>query len=221
MTEILLIEDDPEITELLSRFLGQYNMQIHGVETPSNALNALKIDHYDLIILDLSLPEMDGMELCKMIRAQYTTPIIISSARSDLGDKVMGLELGADDYLPKPYEPRELVARIKTVLRRCTNTQTNTHSDFHIDEEKMLISHQKKVLELTMAEYEILRLFILKKGVVISRDFIANNVEAIGWESSDRSIDVIISRIRHKLDSTNTQTYIKTIRGAGYKFVGA
>jgi two-component system OmpR family response regulator len=212
-----MIEDDLEITELLSRFLAQYNMHINGMQTPSSALNALKIDHYDLIILDLSLPEIDGLELCKIIRKSYDTPIIISTARGDLSDKVMGLELGADDYLPKPYEPRELVARIQTVLRRYKTVESiHKDGDFSIDEDKMQIKKDDEILELTLAEYEILSLFIKKIGIVISRDFIANNVDAIGWESSDRSIDVIVSRIRQKIGSD----YIKTIRGVGYKFVG-
>jgi two-component system OmpR family response regulator len=217
MIEILMIEDDLEITELLSRFLAQYNMNVHGMQTPTSALNALKIDHYDLIILDLSLPEIDGLELCKIIRKSYDMPIIISTARGDLSDKVMGLEFGADDYLPKPYEPRELVARIQTVLRRYKKVEsTHRDGDFSIDEDKMQITKEDRVLELTLAEYEILRLFIQKSGSVISRDFIANNVDAIGWESSDRSIDVIVSRIRHKIGSQK----IKTIRGVGYKFIG-
>ena len=217
MVKILMIEDDLEITELLSRFLAQYNMHINGMQTPSSALNALKIDHYDLIILDLSLPEIDGLELCKIIRKSYDTPIIISTARGDLSDKVMGLELGADDYLPKPYEPRELVARIQTVLRRYKTVESiHKDGDFSIDEDKMQIKKDDEILELTLAEYEILSLFIKKIGIVISRDFIANNVDAIGWESSDRSIDVIVSRIRQKIGSD----YIKTIRGVGYKFVG-
>jgi two-component system OmpR family response regulator len=212
-----MIEDDLEITELLSRFLAQYNMHVNGIQTPSSALNALKIDHYDLIILDLSLPEIDGLELCKIIRKSYDTPIIISTARGDLSDKVMGLELGADDYLPKPYEPRELVARIQTVLRRYKTVESiHKDGDFSIDEDKMQIKKDDEILELTLAEYEILSLFIKKIGIVISRDFIANNVDAIGWESSDRSIDVIVSRIRQKIGSD----YIKTIRGVGYKFVG-
>jgi two-component system OmpR family response regulator len=212
-----MIEDDLEITELLSRFLAKYNMHVNGIQTPSSALNALKIDHYDLIILDLSLPEIDGLELCKIIRKSYDTPIIISTARGDLSDKVMGLELGADDYLPKPYEPRELVARIQTVLRRYKTVESiHKDGDFSIDEDKMQIKKDDEILELTLAEYEILSLFIKKIGIVISRDFIANNVDAIGWESSDRSIDVIVSRIRQKIGSD----YIKTIRGVGYKFVG-
>jgi len=217
MINILMIEDDLEITELLSRFLEQYNMHINGVQTPSSALNLLKIDYYDLIILDLSLPEMDGLELCKQIRASYDIPIIISTARGDLSDKVMGLELGADDYLPKPYEPRELVARIQTVLRRYKKVELTPHDEnYQIDEDKMLIKKDQEILDLTLAEYEILSLFIKKRSIVISRDFIANNVNAIGWESSDRSIDVIISRIRQKIGSDQ----IKTIRGVGYKFVG-
>jgi two-component system OmpR family response regulator len=212
-----MIEDDLEITELLSRFLAKYNMHVNGIQTPSSALNALKIDHYDLIILDLSLPEIDGLELCKIIRKSYDTPIIISTARGDLSDKVMGLELGADDYLPKPYEPRELVARIQTVLRRYKTVESiHKDGDFSTDEDKMQIKKDDEILELTLAEYEILSLFIKKIGIVISRDFIANNVDAIGWESSDRSIDVIVSRIRQKIGSD----YIKTIRGVGYKFVG-
>lgn len=217
MIEILMIEDDLEITELLSRFLAQYNMNVNGVQTPTHALNTLKIDHYDLIILDLSLPELDGLELCKMIRKSYDIPIIISTARGDLSDKVMGLEYGADDYLPKPYEPRELVARIQTVLRRY-NTVKLIHNDgnFSVNEDKMIITKEGQTLDLTLAEYEILRLFIQKSGIVISRDYIANNVDAIGWESSDRSIDVIVSRIRHKIGSEQ----IKTIRGVGYKFIG-
>jgi len=186
MIEILMIEDELEITELLSRFLAQYNMNVHGVQTPTSALNALKMDHYDLIILDLSLPEIDGLELCKIIRKSYDTPIIISTARGDLSDKVKGLEFGADDYLPKPYEPRELVARIQTVLRRYKTVESiHRDGDFSIDEDKMQIAKEDRVLELTLAEYEILRLFIQNSGSVISRDFIANNVDAIGWESSE------------------------------------
>jgi len=217
MVKILMVEDDLEIAELLSRFLARYNMDVNSIPTPGNALNALKIDHYDLIILDLSLPEIDGLELCKMIRKEYDTPIIISTDRGDLSDKVMGLELGADDYLPKPYEPRELVARIQTVLRRYKTVESaQKESDFRIDEQRMQITQKGELLELTLAEYEILRLFMQKSGMVISRDFIANNVDAIGWESSDRSIDVIISRIRQKIGNDK----IKTIRGVGYKFIG-
>jgi len=219
MINILMIEDDVDISTLLSKFLSQYGMKVESVETPKAALNALELDHYDLIILDLTLPQMDGLELCKLIRKDYDIPIIISSARSDLTDKIIGLEYGADDYLPKPYEPRELVARIQTVLRRYRPTLQTESSDFELDEGKMQIFFKGEKLDLTTAEYEILRLFLLNPGTVLTRDYLANNAESISWESSERTIDVIISRIRNKLgDNPKQPRYIHSIRGAGYKF---
>ena len=219
MINILMIEDDTDISNLLTKYLSQYGMQVHSVETPKAALNALEVDHYDLIILDLTLPQMDGLELCKMIRKDHDIPIIISSARSDLTDKVIGLEYGADDYLPKPYEPRELVARIQTVLRRYRPTLQSEATDFQLDEGKMQIFFKGEKLDLTTAEYEILRLFLLNPGTVLTRDYLANNAESISWESSERTIDVIVSRIRSKLgDTPKEPRYIHSIRGAGYKF---
>ncbi|WP_353661320.1 response regulator transcription factor [Hydrogenimonas sp. SS33] len=219
MINILMIEDDIDISTLLTKFLSQYGMKVESVETPKAALNALELDHYDLIILDLTLPQMDGLELCKLIRKDYDIPIIISSARSDLTDKIIGLEYGADDYLPKPYEPRELVARIQTVLRRYRPTLQAEGSDFELDEGKMQIFFKGEKLDLTTAEYEILRLFLLNPGTVLTRDYLANNAESISWESSERTIDVIISRIRSKLgDTPKEPRYIHSIRGAGYKF---
>ena len=219
MINILMIEDDLDISSLLTRYLSQYGMKVESVETPKAALNALELDHYDLIILDLTLPQMDGLELCKLIRKEYDTPIIISSARSDLTDKIIGLEYGADDYLPKPYEPRELVARVQSILRRYRPTLQSKGSDFELDESKMQIRHKGELLDLTTAEYEILRLFLLNPATVLSRDYLANNAESISWESSERTIDVIISRIRHKIgDNPKQPRYIKSIRGAGYKF---
>lgn len=219
MINILMIEDDLDISSLLARYLSQYGMKVQSVETPKAALNALELDHYDLIILDLTLPQMDGLELCKIIRKDYDTPIIISSARGDLTDKIIGLEYGADDYLPKPYEPRELVARVQSILRRYRPTLQPKSSDFELDESKMQIKHKGELLDLTTAEYEILRLFLLNPTTVLSRDYLANNAESISWESSERTIDVIISRIRHKIgDNPKQPRYIKSIRGAGYKF---
>lgn len=222
MIEIIMIEDDEEITLLLKQFLKKYNMNITSFTAPLSALNSLSIDKYDLMILDLSLPQLDGLEVCKKVREKSNIPIIISTARTDLSDKVIGLELGADDYIPKPYEPRELVARINTVLRRYKGTIIkDDNKEFIVDEEKMQIKKQGNLLELTLAEYEILKLFLEKSQIVISREFIANNVDAIKWDSTDRSIDVIISRIRSKLDDDPKKPkYIKSIRGVGYKFIG-
>ena len=217
-----MIEDDEEITILLKQYLPKYSMEVIGVTTPSEGIDLLKKDSFDLIILDLSLPEMDGLEVCRLIREKYDIPIVISTARSDLTDKVTGLSLGADDYLPKPYDPRELVARIQTILRRTTKQikDVNNKNKFEIDIDKMLILKDKRPLDLTLAEYEILKIFIEKKEMVISREYIANTVNALQWDSSDRSIDVIISRIRHKLgDNSKNPKYIKSIRGVGYKFI--
>jgi two-component system OmpR family response regulator len=157
--------------------------------------------------------------VCRRIREKNDIPIIISSARHDLADKVVALEYGADDYLPKPYEPRELVARIQSHIRRYAGVMTKHSSRFTIDSERMRIAKDGRILELTLAEYELLSLLIKNAQKVISRDFIANNVNAISWESSDRSIDVLMSRIRHKIeDDPKKPLFIRSIRGIGYKF---
>lgn len=218
MTKILLIEDDIEIAGLLTQYLERYDMEVIGYTHPQAALNSLSIESYDLVLLDLTLPDMDGLDVCKKLREKSTIPIIISSARSDLSDKVVALELGADDYLPKPYEPRELVARIQSLLRR-TQGQVLSSSDelFRVDETG--IYKNGELLVLTRAEFELLSLLIKHRQKIITRDFIANNVESIGWESSERSIDVLISRIRQKIEpDPKHPTLIRSIRGMGYQF---
>lgn len=219
--EILIIEDDTEIADLLKDFLDNYGMNLTHYTSPSAALNSLEIDSYDIVILDLGLPEMDGMELCKIIKSKYESlPVIISSARGELEDKVAGLEVGADDYLPKPYHPRELVARIQSVVRRYRQSSIKSSDRFVIDEQKMTISLDKEELDLTTAEYELLAMFISKSGHVLTREFIANNVSTMRWDSGDKSIDVLISRIRKKIgDNPKKPTFIKSIKGVGYKFI--
>lgn len=218
MTKILLIEDDIEITALLSQYLGRYEMEVIGYTHPKSALNSLSIESYDLVLLDLTLPDMDGLEVCKQLREKSDIPIIISSARSDLTDKVIALELGADDYLPKPYEPRELVARIQSLLRRAQGKMHLLSDElFRVDETG--IYKEGELLTLTRAEFELLSLLIKHRRQVITRDFIANNVESIGWESSERSIDVLISRIRQKIETDPKHPLlIRSIRGMGYQF---
>jgi two-component system OmpR family response regulator len=219
MIKVLLIEDDAEITALLTSFLARYAMEVIAYENPLGALDSFGIESYDIVLLDLTLPEIDGLEVCRRIREKSDIPIIISSARHDLADKVVALEYGADDYLPKPYEPRELVARIQSHIRRYAGVMAKQPSRFTIDSERMRIAKDGRTLELTLAEYELLALLIKNAHKVISRDFIANNVNAISWESSDRSIDVLMSRIRRKIeDDPKKPLFIRSIRGVGYKF---
>jgi two-component system OmpR family response regulator len=216
-----MIEDDEEIIDIITQYLSRYSMEVNGFTDPIIALDSLKDDNYDLIILDLSLPNMDGLEVCKIINDKHNIPIIISTARSDVSDRVVGLELGADDYLPKPYDLRELVARIQTILRRTKGLKQTQGSEFKIDETKMTISQNDKDLDFTLAEYEVLKLLLEKKQTVLSREYISNNVDSIKWDSSDKSIDVIVGRIRNKIgDSVKNSKYIKSIRGVGYKFIG-
>ncbi len=220
MTKILMIEDDLELAEILTEYLEQFDFEVETEDDPFKALSILKLKPYDLVILDLTLPGMDGLEVCEAIRERQDIPIIISSARSDVTDKVNALELGADDYLPKPYDPRELEARISSVLRRyeAKNEAKNAreHSDFKLDEGAMQITYKGRPLDLTNAEYGILAFMIKKEGMVVSREDIIHNVSAINEDSSNKSIDVMIGRIRNKLGD---KSLIESVRGIGYKLV--
>lgn len=224
MIQALMIEDDGELADILKEFLAKHDINVKNYQTPDLGLSALRIKKYDIIILDLSLPDMDGTQVCKEIRKTNTTPIIISSARSDLNDKVTTFTLGADDYLPKPYDPQELVARIMAILRRVKTqnvvptVKKQEHSDFVIKENAMEISLNGVALKLTRAEYGILEYLIKKRGLVVSREDIMNNVDAISYESSEKTIDVIISRLRAKTENdTKKPKYIVVVRGIGYK----
>ncbi len=223
MPRILMVEDDAQITELLEAYLGRYGLEMMSVDRPSTALEKLRTEQYDLALLDLGLPEMDGLELCKRLKERYPRmPVIISTARHDVSDKVVAFEIGADDYIAKPYDPRELVARIQMILKRYSQISTpETASVFAVDAVKMQISQEGQVLDLTQAEYEIFALLLHKRHQVVSREFIANSIDAMRWESSDRSIDVIVSRIRHKIgDDPRNPRYIRSVRGVGYKYIG-
>ena len=222
-----MIEDDLELAQIITDYLASFDIEVTNTDSPYNGLSMLSVDKdYKLLILDLTLPEIDGLELIPKIREKSEIPIIISSARDDILDKVMGLERGADDYLPKPYNPRELQARIKTILKRVdTNTETKnevkaTNSVFEIKEDDMQINFKNNALTLTLAEYDILKLLIKRNGGVVSREDFIYASDHIEDDSSLKNIDVIISRIRTKLAKLDdTQTYIKSVRGIGYKLI--
>ena len=195
-------------------------MEVIGAEDPYLGLSLLTQHKFDLIILDLTLPGMDGLEVIPKIREISNIPIIISSARDDITDKVIGLERGADDYMPKPYDPRELVTRIKTILRRTNNVENiaaKKEEVFVADSKAREIRFKGDSLELTAAEYDILRMLIQHKNGSVSREQLLYESEHIDDDSSIKNIDVIISRIRHKIAKFDSENiYIKPIRGVGY-----
>lgn len=219
-----MIEDDLELAEIITRYLSSFDIEVTNTDSPYTGLSMIQAEKkYKLLILDLTLPEIDGLELIPKIRESSSIPIIITSARDDILDKVMGLERGADDYLPKPYNPRELSARIKAILKRMQPIENNVQEEnttFKLKLEDMQIIFKGTLLDLTMAEFDILKLLIQRKGGVVSReDFIYDSFH-IEDESSLKNIDVMISRIRTKLSKVDdSQTYIKSVRGIGYQLL--
>ena len=211
-----MIEDDAEFASLLTNYLARYNLKVTNYEEPYLGLSS-GVEKYDLLILDLTLPNMDGLEVCKEVVAKYDIPIIISSARSDLSDKVTGLQIGADDYLPKPYDPQEMYARIISLLRRykkINSTKEETHI-LTLNEKKEQILLRDKELDLTPAEFVVLQQLIKNRGSTVSKEQILYSSDVFQY-GSDGSLSVIMNRLRKKVGSEVT---IKTIRGVGYRLV--
>ncbi|MDX1699108.1 MAG: response regulator transcription factor [Melioribacteraceae bacterium] len=221
---IYIIDDDEKLNSLINEYLSGYGYKIKSFENPLTALKTLGQNLPDLIILDIMLPEMNGFDVCKEIRKSFNVPIIMLTARGEVMDRIVGLELGADDYLPKPFEPRELLARIQSILRRVkgdANTEWAEFGELFVDFGKRIVTINGKQIELTTMEFELLTLFVRNSKRVLSRDSIMENLRGMEWEAYDRSVDVLISRLRQKLnDSRKNPKFIKTIWGTGYKFVG-
>jgi len=216
--KVAMIEDDIELAEILSEYLKKYGIEVTNFDDPYLAISAMRIEDFDALILDLTLPEMDGLDILKKIREFSDIPVIISSARSDLSDKVIGLELGADDYLPKPYDPKELEARLKAITRR--RTKPPKEPDFKIYKNRREIHFKGKPLHLTPAEYEVLGYLIEHPNQPVDREELLYACENLSENASEKTIDVIISRIRQKIgDEPKNPRYIQSVRGVGYKFV--
>jgi len=218
MINILMIEDDPEFAELLTEYLSQFDIKITNYEDPFLGLSA-GVKKFDLVILDLTLPGMDGLEVCEELVRKYDIPVIISSARSDINDKVQSFELGAYDYLPKPYDPKEMYARIMAILNRVNKekgggSSMTPKSDFEIKGDT--IYYKKEALNLTPAEFEVLSLLVKNQGITQSREQIINSSATMSIDSQGKSLDVIISKIRSKLGDNKR---IQAVRGVGYKLV--
>ena len=221
MTKALLIDDDQKLGDLLKNYLKSYDIDLSAINDPRNAIDTINHLGPDLLILDVMMPHINGFELCKMIREESDTPIIILSARGESDDKVKGIDLGADDYLSKPFEARELVARIHSLLRR-TQKDLAVRSDpiFEVDQQRLEVSLNGSVLALTTKEFELMDLFIKNPGVIFTRDEIIKEIKGIDAHLFSRSIDILISRLRHKIeDDPKEPKLIKTIWGKGYMFV--
>jgi len=223
-TVILIIDDDARLNQLLKDFLKDFGFEVVTATRPSTGLKKLKQISPDLVILDIMLPEMDGFEVCRTIRQTSNVPIIMLTARGEITDKVVGLELGADDYLAKPFEPRELVARIQSVLRRLRPLGAG-HSLFFkrltidLDKRKALLDDHP--LDLTTNEFAALALLARNAGKVLNRDQILQELRGIDCDAFNRSVDIAISRLRQKLkDDPRSPEFIKTIWGTGYIFIG-
>jgi len=221
---VLIIDDDEALDELLTEYLGRFGFAVRAVAHPEDGLRALRTDPPDLIVLDLMLPGMDGLAVCRKIRETSRVPIVMLTARGGVSDRILGLELGADDYLPKPFEPRELVARIQAVLRRGapeTDEESVRFGPLEAHWAACSVRLHGRPLALTTAELELLRLLTRHRGRVLSRERILDETRGVDWEAYDRSVDVLVSRLRQKLgDDPRRPAFIRTVRGTGYSFIG-
>jgi two-component system, OmpR family, response regulator len=215
-TKILMIDDDAQLALPLAQYFQRFDLLLDSALRPSDGLRMLQTGHYSAAILDVMLPEMDGFELCRTIRKTSDIPLIMLTARGDVMDRVVGLELGADDYLPKPFEPRELVARIQTILRRQVSIKTPLLISFDgltINLSTHEVARQNEIIELTGTEYELLILLAKEPGKVFSRDDVLNHLRGHETDIFTRSVDILISRLRKKLEPLDC---IKTLRNVGY-----
>ncbi|MBE3610253.1 response regulator transcription factor [Campylobacter californiensis] len=224
MIRILLIEDDEALAKLIARVLEKENVQTQIALNPLDGLEILKSNNYllDAIVLDLSLPDMDGLEVCALVRKTHPSlPIIISSARSQTLDKIKCFELGADDYIAKPYEPIELVFRLRAILRRGITVVTDDKI-FTIDVDKHILYKNGKILELPLAEYDIFAFLFEKEGFAVSREDLLLSLSSIKFQSGLKSIDVLVGRLRSRIgDNPKNPRFIHSVRGVGYKFINA
>jgi len=222
MLKALLIDDDAKLATLLGNYLTKFDIELNSTTKPTLALELIAEHQPDLIILDVMMPKMNGFQVCSGIRKKYKIPIIMLSARGESLDRVKGLDLGADDYIAKPFEPRELVARIHSLLRRVTDEDEDHYSQdiFEVDTIGRVISMDGQILSLTNMEFELLELLLANPGTLFSRDDILKHLRGIEAKIFSRSIDILISRLRQKIEANPKEPkFIKTIWGKGYMFL--
>jgi DNA-binding response OmpR family regulator len=225
MTKVLIIDDDRKHNELLQTYFKRFGINLVAALESESGMRKLHREDPDLLLLDVMLPGKDGFEICREVRKSSNIPIIMLTARGDVIDRVSGLELGADDYIPKPFEPRELVARVQAILRRSDAAgAVGTLLEFEgmsIDTETRSVKVDGKPVDLTSMEFELLLILARRHGKKMSRDDILSELRGIDAAILTRSVDIMISRLRGKLgDSVKPPRFIQTIWGRGYSFVG-
>ena len=225
--KILVVDDEVDIVDFIDDYLTGEGYEVIKAYNGVEALDKMRRDPPDLVVLDIMLPGLDGFEVCKQMRTESTVPILMVTAKDTDVDKIIGLEIGADDYMPKPFNPRELVARVKAILRRTyrqdyqSHSQTITlkHKDLSIDAERRTATIGQKQLELTMKEFDLLLFLMRNPGHVYSRDHLLDNVWGQDSFVGARTVDVHIRRLREHIEADASQPqYIKTVWGVGYKF---
>ena len=224
-TPVLLIDDDVRLADLLKTYLEGHGFSLEAAQNVHDGLRRLRGRDFDIVLLDIMLPDGDGLDVCRKIRASSPIPVIMLTARGADEDKIIGLELGADDYLAKPFNPRELVARIKAVLRRKGapawpgEQQPIEYENFHLNPANQKVLVRGKEIDLTSAEFRLLKVLSENPGRVFTRERLMDLVQGRDFDGVDRSIDVHISRLRNKMEQDpRNPRWIKTVWGAGYRF---
>jgi len=219
-----MIDDDEKLVSLVREYLEPHGFEVAAVHDGHGGVEAVVSADPALVILDLMLPGIDGLELCRRIRQSSGVPILMLTARGDETDRIVGLELGADDYLPKPFNPRELLARVRAILRRSVGEETADAAarlqvgPLVVDPGARRVTVRGKEVDLTTAEFDILHALAANAGRVLSRDQLLEKVHGPGWAAYDRSVDVHMSRIRQKIENDPRRpVLLKTVRGVGYQ----
>ncbi len=225
MERVLIVDDDVELTELVSEYLGGEGFEVEAVHDGNEGLKRALSGEHVLVVLDIMLPGMNGLDVLRNLRKQSRVPVLILTARGDDVDRIVGLEIGADDYLPKPFNPRELMARVRAILRRYQGDQQAAAGekvavgDVELDPASRVVRRSGEPVELTSVEFALLEALMRAAGQVVTREQLAQNVLGRRFMPYDRSIDVHVSKLRRKLgDQSVDAERIKTIRGVGYVF---
>lgn len=225
---ILVVDDEPEIREMLDDFLSKRGYRVLTAESAEKARAVLERERIDLALLDITLPGEDGLSLARHLRENYNQAVIMLTALDSVIDRIVGLEIGADDYLAKPFDPRELQARIKNVLRRAATPPSSSAGDNHIAigglrldiEGQKLLDGLGSEIPLTCGEYALLKVFVDNPNRILSRDRILDLTQQRDWDPFDRSVDICVTRIRKKIEPhPDKPVFICTVRGSGYKYV--